>query len=158
MFLFQDEIYKTENGKYVTKEYMNHHGSFNEETCNWSTASECIAVTKDDEIRYNFRSGEKISCNYSQLFTDYDNLIMCNNIADVVGIEKLELVNGIDYDEEDDEYTTVYQWYIIDDRLARILSEHSDELIYYNEDLDIHILGVTHWGTGWDYVGASYIM
>ncbi|MBO7734129.1 MAG: hypothetical protein J6S67_16315 [Methanobrevibacter sp.] len=50
-----------------------------------------------------------------------------------------------------DELPEVFQWYIISDNGARILEE-INEIIYYNEALDMYIWGVTHWGTSWDYV------
>ena len=32
--------------------------------------------------------------------------------------------------------------------------EHSDELIFYDEELDLYLLAVTHFGTAWDCVPA----
>ena len=58
-------------------------------------------------------------------------------------IEKLE--------NEQDELPEVFQWYIIDDNGARICKEFN-EIVYYNEELDMYLWGVTHWGTSWDYV------
>ena len=58
-------------------------------------------------------------------------------------IEELEQAQE-DYDE-------VFQWYIIDDNGARICQEFN-EIVYYNEELDMYLWGVTHWGTSWDYV------
>lgn len=61
-------------------------------------------------------------------------------------------VNGIDYDEETEEYHEVFQWFIISQNGAEILETWTDELVYYNEYLDMYLWGVTHWGTAWDYV------
>ena len=44
-----------------------------------------------------------------------------------------------------------YQWYIVDDNGARICEE-AGEVLYYNEELDMYLWGVTHYGTAWDYV------
>lgn len=63
-----------------------------------------------------------------------------------------ELENGSDYDEENDSYTDIYQEYIISERGAAWLKEHTDEIVYYSPALDISVWGITHWGTGWDYV------
>lgn len=63
-----------------------------------------------------------------------------------------ELVNGSDYDEETEEYTEVYQWYIVSDSGARIIEEWTDEILYYHEELDIYLWGITHFGTSWEYV------
>lgn len=63
-----------------------------------------------------------------------------------------ELVNGSDYDEENDEYAEIYQWFIVSDSGAQMIQEYTDEILYYHEDLDIYLWGVTHYGTSWDYV------
>ena len=62
-----------------------------------------------------------------------------------------ELVNGDDIDE-DSEYREIYQYYIVTDSGANFLMEHTDELVYYHEELDMYLWGVTHWGTSWDYI------
>lgn len=46
----------------------------------------------------------------------------------------------------------VYQWYIVSDQGADILQRHTNEILYYNEDIDMYLWGVTHFGTSWDYV------
>lgn len=59
-------------------------------------------------------------------------------------------------DEEQDKYSEccreVFQWFIVDDNGAKILQELTDEVLYYNEELDMYLWGVTHYGTSWDYV------
>lgn len=54
--------------------------------------------------------------------------------------------------EQDDQ--EVFQWYIVDDGGARLLQE-INEIVYYNETLDIYLWGVTHYGMSWDYVLTS---
>lgn len=46
----------------------------------------------------------------------------------------------------------IYQYYIISDSGANILCEFTNEIIFYNEELDMYVWGVTHYGTDWDYV------
>lgn len=60
--------------------------------------------------------------------------------------EKIE-----ELENEQDELPEVFQWYIIDDNGARICKEFN-EIVFYNEELDMYLWGVTHWGTSWDYV------
>lgn len=62
-----------------------------------------------------------------------------------------EINKRIEELEEEQEPEEVFQWYIVDDNGARILEE-AEEILYYNEELDMYIWGVTHWGTSWDYV------
>lgn len=63
---------------------------------------------------------------------------------------------GSDYDEENDEYTDIYQWYIITENDADRLARYTKEIVYYNEDLDLYLLGVTHFGTPWIGVDANW--
>ena len=46
----------------------------------------------------------------------------------------------------------VYQTYIISERGYDFLRRHTDEIVYYCEELDIYLWGITHFGTSWDYV------
>ena len=63
-----------------------------------------------------------------------------------------EPVNGSMYDEETDEEQEVFQWFIVSDSGAQMIQDYTDEILYYHEELDIYLWGVTHWGTSWDYV------
>ena len=57
-------------------------------------------------------------------------------------------------DQEDyfEHYNEVFQYYIIDENGARILEELTNEIVWYNEVLNMYMWGVTHYGTSWDYV------
>ena len=66
-----------------------------------------------------------------------------------------ELVNGLDFDYEEEgiiEEPKVFQWYIVSDSGAQIIQDYTNEILYHHDELDIYLWGVTHWGTGWDYV------
>ena len=54
--------------------------------------------------------------------------------------------------EEQDNPGEIFQYYIVDDNLARILQELTNEIVYYIPILDIYVWGITHYGTSWDYV------
>lgn len=62
-------------------------------------------------------------------------------------IDKLQ--EQIDELEEEQNPGEIFQYYIVDD--DRILQENN-EIVFYCEELDLYIWGVTHWGTSWDYV------
>lgn len=63
-----------------------------------------------------------------------------------------ELQEKIDeLEEEQDSTDEIYQYYIVSDNGAEILKE-INEIVFYNETLDMYVWGVTHWGTSWDYV------
>lgn len=73
--------------------------------------------------------------------------------ADAETSEKIdELQRQLD-ELESEQYDTpdIYQWYIIDDNGAEICKEFN-EVVYYNEELDMYLWGVDHYGTSWDYV------
>lgn len=66
-----------------------------------------------------------------------------------------ELVNGLDFDYEEEEIIEepeVFQWYIVSNSGAQIIQDYTNEILYYHDELDIYLWGVTHCGTGWDYV------
>lgn len=79
------------------------------------------------------------------------DMILNNEIFMKTGYENWELENGFEEDEEGN-YLEVYQYYIITDSGARFLSEYTDELVFYNEELDMYLWGITHFGISWDYV------
>ena len=45
----------------------------------------------------------------------------------------------------------IFQYYIVSDNGAAILEE-ANEIVFYNEELDMYVWGVTHFGTSWSYV------
>lgn len=92
---------------------------------------------------------EKGYVDYACLASSFD-AVLCNSITKYA--EDFELVNGSDYDEENDYYYDIYQYFIIDSNGYNILKEYTDEIVYYLKDLDIYIWGVTHLGTSWRYV------
>ena len=83
---------------------------------------------------------------YADLARTAGDMVLANEMAK----RPLELVSGdcAPWDE-------VFQWYIISD--PSFIMEHTDELVFHDEELDLYILGVTHFGTSWDYVPAPDI-
>lgn len=77
--------------------------------------------------------------------------VLNNSIFQYVGYENWELTNGVEEDEYGN-FLDVFQYYIITDSGARFLEEYTDELVFYNQTLDMYIWGITHFGTSWDYV------
>lgn len=67
-------------------------------------------------------------------------------------IEELQdRINELEEEQENSYNADIYQYYIVDDNGAEILKE-CNEIVFYNETLDMYVWGVTHWGTSWDYV------
>lgn len=72
--------------------------------------------------------------------------------------EQESLENQIDkikeeIEELENEYSDqeIFQYYIVSNNGAEILKD-INEIVFYNEELDMYVWGVTHWGTSWDYV------
>lgn len=57
-----------------------------------------------------------------------------------------------DLEREQDETPEIFQWYIVSDAGASLIKDYTHEQLFYNEQLDMYLWGVTHWGTSWDYV------
>ena len=53
-------------------------------------------------------------------------------------------------------YEEVYQYYIISEIDAERLADYTNEVVIYNEDLDLYILCVTHFGTAWSGVPSNW--
>lgn len=100
--------------------------------------------THSDTVREQYEGTEE---RLEELGTQIEELgKKCESLNDE--IETLEA--------EEDEPQEVFQWYIISDNGADILKEWlPSEVLYYNEELDLYVWGVTHWGTSWDYVLTS---
>ena len=113
----------------------------------------------EHEKKYNKVSFKRL---VNKLFTD---MILCNDItkifyADINGkYNGIDIEVGNDYDEENDKYIDIYQYFIVDfsnytySLFEKYRKQFGKEFIlYYISELDLYILGVTHFGTGWDYV------
>lgn len=118
-------------------------------------------MTNNFKIAGKYFCGNEIS-EYGQKHNRLDyatfakafDAVMNNNIFDMgwnIG-NGWELINGFDYDEETEEAQEVFQWFIVSDNGAQMIQDYTDEILYYHEELDIYLWGVTHWGTSWDYV------
>lgn len=87
---------------------------------------------------------------YRTLAKIIGDCILNNNLIEETRFIGWELVNGDDYGEY--EYQEIYQYYIISEHGYEFLSRYTDEIVYYNDALDVYLWGVTHFGTSWDYV------
>lgn len=84
--------------------------------------------------------------NYSDYIKTYEDLsrqvsgmVLANEIAS----RPLELING-DLDNE------IFQYFIISD--PDFLLEHTDEVVFHDEELDLYIWAIDHFGTAWSDV------
>lgn len=138
---YADEFFKDENGTVYTGEYIEHNKHIKERH----------TLTKIENPHEELQ-GQTVRCNYSQIFYPNSGLILCNNIPQVDEYLFDNIENGSFW-----EYSDIFQWYIIDNSTAERLKRSTKELIFYSEKLDVYVLGVTHYGTAWDYVDAEFI-
>ena len=86
------------------------------------------------------------------------DMILCNDIGktffNTIGNQYIEpsLINGEDFDEEEDEYVEIFQYYIISGNGATVLQRYTNQIVYYIDYLDIYVWAITHYGTSWEYV------
>lgn len=79
------------------------------------------------------------------------DMVLANYMMQYMGSLGWELESGGDVDE-DGEYYDIYQYYIITEAGAKFLEEFTGEIVYYHEEMDMYVWGITHFGTSWDYV------
>jgi len=89
---------------------------------------------------------------YACLAKSFDAVLNNDIIAKTQEIGYWECVNGSEYDEETEEYYDIFQYYIISESGFETLQRLTNEIVFYNEELDMYVWGVTHFGTSWDYV------
>ena len=67
-----------------------------------------------------------------------------------------EQVSG--YEDGYEDSHEIFQYYIISEYGADILKRYTDEIVYYNEKLDLYLWGIDHFGTSWDYVLTNIVI
>ena len=90
---------------------------------------------KKDDLEYQMLALDGESEEWKRLDKERDDLD-----------EKIDELEG-----EQENQSEIFQYFIVSDNGAEILKE-VNEIVFYNEALDMYLWGVTHWGTGWDYV------
>ncbi len=66
--------------------------------------------------------------------------------------EELEELEERKEELENESNDEIFQYFIISDSGAEILKDWTNEIVFYNEELDMYVWGVTHYGTSWSYV------
>ena len=126
-----------------------------------------VSTFGKDISQYGLKNGYM---DYKCLSNIVGNTILNNNIINYE-IDNWQLINGSDikycntvtgeymeydnienWDNIEESYIDIFQYYIIDDWGVEFLENYTEEIVYYNEVLDIYLWGITHWGTSWDYV------
>lgn len=88
---------------------------------------------------------EKGRLDYRTLSKMVGDCILNNTVRAETMEDNWEIVTG-EFDH------AVFQDYIISENGYEILKDYTDELVFYNENLDVYVWAVDHYGTNWDYV------
>ena len=120
----------------------------------YSTLSKAFDAVLNNEVFtcFDFDEWEKISG-----FTDNSEEIeelqeKIDSLNPELNSEEIEELENEIYELENDYYEPdIYQWYIVSQSGANLLQE-INEIVYYNDSLNMYIWGITHYGTAWDYV------
>lgn len=68
-------------------------------------------------------------------------------------IEELEeQLEELKEEQEQSYNQDIFQYFIVSDQGAEMIKQYTDDPLFYNENLDMYVWGVTHCGTSWDYV------
>lgn len=101
-----------------------------------------------DPIEIN---NEKLTYNNMiNMFCGECGVILNNNI---INNFPFEIISG---NVEDEDEVTIYQYYIISEDSANKLMKHTNEIILYNDELDMYLLGVTHFGISWSILLTDF--
>ena len=116
--------------------------------CNNITSMDiyCMSCPKD----IDYYDVEKWINEYnSELLIDNYDVETFDDLTDD-DIEEIIDNYGDDIISDLDLYPDIYQWYIIRESDVHLLE--NDYPIYYCDELDLYILGITHYGMSWDMV------
>ena len=107
---------------------------------------ECISCPKyidDDDVETWINE-----YNNTLLIDDYD----VKAFNDLTDDDIAEIINnyGDDIENDLDLYPYTFQWYIVRESDVSLLE--NDYPIYYCDELDLYIVGITHLGMSWDMV------
>ena len=97
---------------------------------------------------YGIKNGR---VDYGTFAKAFDAVLNNEIIRNTFDIGVWEQINGTN-ECDDDEYEEIFQYYIVSETGADTIRYWTDDPLFYSEPLDMYVWGVTHFGTGWDYV------
>lgn len=121
----------------------------------WDDGVEQVGGFYDDKIEELEEQIEELEEQLEELEAEQEETKHETEFARLEGEIQETLLQIEDLKAEIDElvnyYPEIYQYFIVSDNAVSILALNN-EIVYYIEDLDVYVWGVTHWGTSWDYV------
>lgn len=103
---------------------------------------------KVDTLRDNIEAVETLQNAGLEADLDLDELT-----AELEELE--EELDELEYEDDMPNFCEIFQYYIVSDQGADIIREYTSDPLYYCEELDMWVWGVTHWGTAWSHVLTS---
>lgn len=91
---------------------------------------------------------------YYDLAKKVGDMVLCNDVNKTDEYWYEHIIQGIN--EDDGDMPEIYQSYIITERGATELYNHTDEIIGYNPTLNVFVWHITHFGTPWNGVHTDY--
>ena len=110
----------------------------------YATLGKCFDCVMNNSI---YQETSRAGLGYWELENGAEILYQDKETGDYVEYDDIE-----DWDNIYENYVDIYQWFIISDRGAYLLKEFTDEIVYYNDELDMYLWGITHFGTPWQCV------
>lgn len=91
---------------------------------------------------------------YATLAKAFDAVLNNEIMQKTAEVGYWEQVSGFSEEDEDGDYyePEIFQYFIISDAGAEIIKEYTDDPLFYNEELDMYVWGITHYGTAWTHV------
>lgn len=90
---------------------------------------------------------------YATFAKAFDAVMNNDIISKTYDIGYWEQENGfLDNSEEEESQLEIFQYFIVSNNGAEIIKQYTNDPLFYNEELDMYVWGVTHWGTSWNYV------
>ena len=125
------------------------------EAAEWSSKLKEIINTYTTAVTFVWnRTTETIT--YKELDRRIWWSILCNNMESrwwtTMEIVSWSLYDTDEFGRELKDPLDIFQYYIISDSWADYLKQCTDEIVFYDEELDIYVWWITHLGTSWDYV------
>lgn len=105
----------------------------------------------EEEIEELEEKIEAIEENLENCFDEETKESYNNELSDLEEKKTILEEEKENLEEEQDNLPEVYQWFIVGDNAVSILEENN-EIVFYNDTLDLYLWGITHWGTSWDFV------
>lgn len=107
------------------------------------------------EMYNNMVHGERVSdYGLERGYLDYQTL--ANIVGDCILNNVIRDRTLRDWDKVSGEFTDIiFSDYIISEKGYEFLKENTDELVFYNENLDIYVWAVDHYGTKWSDVSTG---